>query len=249
VGTLYYISSAVEEGLKESVDMNIDRYVGKGFTDLATGEGWSIPLSVTSDLAALGELKPGEGSDVEVFNSLVVWKALSRLTPALANEGRLWTRLAHVECFQFSRDRWMKKLKGPEAVKSARAHFFGDTMTRRRDDNSIGRLWWNAYIARQAMHANHHDGLKALLRRADIRSNIVERARTGRMPRLAGGLLRAVLQKTALAASEEGFRTFMKNVNRLGGGVLFELMEPTEIDQWLERCLPPVRDEQARIRG
>jgi len=238
MSTLHYVSSHVEEQLKESVEQNIARYVRDGFSDLATLEGWAVPLSVPSDLAVLRDLRPGEGADVEIFNSLVVWKALSKLTPALANEGRLWTRLAHVDCFEFSRDRWMKKLKGPAATKSARAHFFGDTRTRRRDDNAIGRLWWNAFIAKQAMPGNHHDGLKALLRSADIRSNIVERARTARMPRLAGGLLRVVLQRPSVAPNEEGFRAFMKNVNRLGGGVMFELMEPTGVDRWLERCLP-----------
>jgi hypothetical protein len=238
VGTLYYVSSKVEEELKASVDENIDRYLGNGFTDLAIGEGWSIPISIQCDLEALRQLRQGESPEAEVLNSLVVWKALSRLTPALANEGRIWTRLAHVECFEFSRDRWMRGKRGTAAVKAARIHFFGDTRTRRRDDNAIGRLWWNAYIARQSMPSNHHEGLKALLQNSDIRSNIVERARTGRIPSLAGGLLRVVAHKPEVAANAKRFRDFMKNVNRLGGGILFELMEPEEIDQWLERCIP-----------
>lgn len=238
MGTLYYISSKVEDELKTTVEGNIARYLGNGFADLAAGDGWAIPISISCDLEALKQLQQGEGPDVEVLNSLIVWKALFRLTPALANEGRIWTRLTHVECFEFSRDRWMRGKRGATAVKAARIHFFGDTRTRRRDDNAIGRLWWNAYIAKQSMPSSHHEGLKALLQNADIRSNIVERARTGRIPRLAGGLLRVVAHKPEVASNANRFRDFMKNVNRRGGGILFELMEPEEIDRWLDHCIP-----------
>ena len=249
MATLFYVSTRIEEELKESVGQNIDRYTGQGFTDVSSGEGWAIPLSLQADPVALHRLNASGGSEIEVANSLVVWTALGKLTPALANEGRLWTRLTHVECFEYSRERWMGGLVGEAAVKSARAHYFADTRTRRRDDNAIGRLWWNAFVAKQAMPGNHLDGLKALLRSADIRSNIVERARTGSMARLAGGILRAVSQKPALAGSESGFRTFMKNVNRLGGGVLFELMEPGDIDRWLEKCLPKLQEATAGSAG
>ena len=106
----------------------------------------------------------------------------------------------------------------------------------------------NLWLTDGASPAVHYM-MKALLRSADIRSNIVERARTGSMARLAGGILRAVSQKPALAGSESGFRTFMKNVNRLGGGVLFELMEPGDIDRWLEKCLPKLQEATAGSAG
>lgn len=236
--TLYYLSSKIEDSLKESVADNLGRYAGDGFEEYAQEEGWCIPLSLPVDLSVLGRLNPKGGADCEVANSLAVWAGLGKLTPALASEGRLWTRLCHVECFEYARNRWMNGLAGEKALKSARAHFFADTLTRRRDDNAIGRLWWNAYVAKLALPGRQHDALKALLRTADIRSNIVERARTIRMQQLAGGVLRFVLSDQKVTATEETFRAFMRNINRLGGGILFHLMEPAEVDRWLERCIP-----------
>lgn len=237
---LYYVSTKVEEQLIQSVKDNVGRYQSDGFADLATEEGWSVPLSVQVDRAMLKRLDPAGTPEAEVKNSLVVWAALGKLTPALANEGRIWSRLTHVECFEYTRDRWMKGQKGKDPLKLARAHFFGDTMTRRRDDNGIGRLWWNAYIAKQAMPGNHGEALKALLKTADIRSNVVERTGTVRMVPLAAGILRAILALPKVVASEDGFRAFMKNTNKLGGGVLFHLMTPADVDLWLTRCIPKV---------
>lgn len=237
MGTLYYVSTSVEDRLRDTVADNIERYTGKGFADLASTEGWGIPLTLQVDPDALHRLNAEGTPEAEVANSLVVWSALGKMTPALANEPRLWTRLSHVECFDYTRDRWLRGKYGEAAVKSARAHFFADTMTRRRDDHAIGRLWWNAFIARQALPGQHLDALKALLRSADIRSNVVERARTGRMPQLAGGILRAVILNPDVTATEESFRVFMKRINRMGGGVMFQLMERDEVDQWLARCL------------
>jgi hypothetical protein len=88
------------------------------------------------------------------------------------------------------------------------------------------------------MPAQHHEALKALLRTADIRSNVVERSRFGSLPTLAGGILRAVASVPEVTATENAFREFMKTINLRGSGVLFEIMDTAEIDRWLSACLP-----------
>jgi hypothetical protein len=233
---LRYLSSHVFDNLRENVTINLARYLEGDFTDLAEAEGWAIPLTFEADLEPLKNLKPGLGPDVEVVNSLLVWQSLSRLPPALANEGRLWARLVHVEALPYARARWVGERSGQAAEEAINKHFFGETRTRCRDDNAIGRLWWNAYIARLAMPENHQLALKAILRTADIRSNIIERAWISSRPRVAAAIVRAILRNRLIAASEIAFRGFMKRLNRQGGGVLFEAMSDGEVDALMDAC-------------
>jgi hypothetical protein len=234
---LRYVSTRVEERLRSSVRENLTRYLETGFGDLASSEGWAIPLTVKVDLEPLKLLRADVNPESEVLNSLLMWKALSHLTPSLANEGRIWTRITHVEGYAYAKARWVGDRTGEAAIQAIEAHFFGDTRTRRRDDNAIGRLWWNAYVARQAMQNSHHDALKALLQSADIRSNIVERPWTGSRPAVAGAVLRAIIRNPAVTASEKSFREFMKAVNRNGGGVVFEIMSERAVDAFMDACV------------
>jgi hypothetical protein len=234
---LMYLSERTERELREGVSGNLRRYLTGDFSEFADTRDWTIPLSIVADLEPLTNLKAGDGADIEVFNSLLVWKSLSGLTPSLANEGRIWTRLTHLEGLEFARQRWIGDLVGPRAEKAIAAHFFGVTRTARRDDNAIGRLWWNAYIARQAMPGRHHEALKALLGRADIRLNVVERPWYSTRPKVAAAIVRTLVRMPALAASEQGFREFMKALNRRGGGVLFEVMSDGDIDVFFDACV------------
>jgi hypothetical protein len=235
---LLYISDQVDQRLQESIRENLTRYLESGFADLSTNEGWAIPLSLKVDLTPLTRLSVATGSEAEVFNSLQVWQCLSHMTPSLANEGRIWTRLCHVEGLAYARARWIGARTGEDAEDAVTVHFFGHTRTRRRDDNAIGRLWWNAYIARQAMPGKHHEALKTLLKTADVRSNIVERAWMTSRPSLAGAVLRAIIRSPVSTATEDAFRRFMKTVNRNGGGMLFEAMSSAELDSFVDGCLP-----------
>ena len=162
---------------------------------------------------------------------------LQELSPSLANEERIWVRLSHVEAFSYSRDRWLNGLEGTQAVAdSVRLHLFARTQTGLRDDHAISRLWWNAYIARHCYPHNPDRGLELLLTRADVRSNLVERIwLTGRR-RLATGVFRSMEADPHVLSSERSFREFMKAVNLLGGGIVFEAMADGEIDAFLARC-------------
>jgi hypothetical protein len=123
-----------------------------------------------------------------------------------------------------------------EMIHAIRLHFFGRTRTSRRDDNAIGRLWWNAYIAKQSMPDDHYAGLKALLKFADVRMHMVERPWIGTRPKLAGGILRGIHRNPDIAPSGESFAKFMRSLNKRGGGIVFEAMADDAIDSWMDRC-------------
>ncbi len=119
---LCYVATSVEESLRNSVPANIDRYIKTGFDDLAESDGWALRLTISADLAPLKQLKTESGTDAEVFNSLLVWQSLGHLTPSLASEGRIWTRLCHVECLEYARARWVAGRKGASAIAAVETH-------------------------------------------------------------------------------------------------------------------------------
>jgi hypothetical protein len=233
---LKYLSEKVANDLRDNVKTNVTRYQNGNFTDLVDDGGWSIELNLDVDLGLLKELEGDKGTEAEVKNSLLVWKTLSHMTPSLARENRIWTRLTHVECLAYARARWLKNISAEDLEDSVIAHFFADTQTRCRDDNAVGRLWWNVYIANSAMPSDLEGALKAMLKTADIRSNVVERPWVTSRPKIAAGILRAIIRNPIITETEAAFRTFMKTVNRRGGGMLFELMDDIELNSFMDEC-------------
>ena len=231
------VAPSVVESLRDNIAGNLPRYLSGDFKDLAAGEDWSRVLQVEGNLEPLSRLDTAEGPKSEIINSLLVWQALSHLPAALATEAVIWTRLTHCEGLKFSRARWIRGMSGPQAEKTISTHFFADTRTQCRDDNAIGRLWWNAYIARIAMPDDHAGALKQLLKSADIRSNIVERAWVSSRPPVLRALMRAMNRRPEATATEQAFRDFMKSVNRRGGGILFEAMTEVEVDGFMDQCV------------
>jgi hypothetical protein len=234
---LKYLSTATVDSLRENIAVNIERYRSGDFSDLMQEGEWDITLDVQADLEPLAQLDPAGTPEAEISNSRLVWEALQHLTPTLACEEGIWTRLTHVECLPFARARWIgAEADDNEVAKSVQDHFFAATLTSRRDDNAISRLWWNAYIASLAAPGPGLAALDLILKKADIRSNFVERSLTASRPPLAAGIVRIMEREQWVTGREENFRAFMRTLNRLGGGMLFEVMPEGEIDDFMVSC-------------
>jgi hypothetical protein len=249
--TLKYLSEPKLTELREKVHVNYDRYTKGNFLDLTADNGWSIELGLKVDLDRLKGLDPRGGprvrdsAECEIKNALLVWSVFEGLSPALATEERIWARLTHLECLEFTRKRWLDVSNKDEGIKAINKHFFASTQTGVRDDNSVSRLWWGAYIAKLAMPDDHETALKTILSKADIRSNLVERSRTGSRPVLAAAIIRAMVSDPRIAESEDGFREFMKIMNRMGGGELFEVMPVSDVDRFIKQCADRARAAMA----
>lgn len=233
---LKYVRDEVISKLWSEVFSHRKRYLNKDFKDMSSADGWNIELSIEVDLSHLEKLDPTKGVEQEVSNSLLVWKALHNLTPSLACENRIWSRLSHVECLQYSRKRWLAGVKEEELVETIRTHFFAPGRTGYRDDHSVSRLWWNAYIAKKVRPNDQAGALELMIKRADIRSNIVERASTARRVPVTAALLRLMEREASVTSKEGNFRDLMKVVNRQCGGVLFEALSDNAADAIMNDC-------------
>jgi hypothetical protein len=232
---LKYASNAMVDFLRDNIEAHLPRYTGGEFADLP-GE-CNIDLRIEADLAPLSDLDSSGRAEAEIRNSELVWRALHAVTPVLAYEEGLWVRLTHIECLQFARSRWLKAENDKAGLaKSVGLHFFANSLTKRRDDNAISRLWWNAFIANRIAPSDRVGALKAILKSADIRSNIVERSQTASRRALCAGIVRAIRNFPQLTGAEDDFRRFMKELNRQGGGAVFEAMSQGQIDSFVWKC-------------
>jgi hypothetical protein len=233
---LIYLSEKKAAELKSSILENIDLYKNDGFIDQKDESGWKIELDLKADLSPLQDLVGKPGNDAEVANSLSVWQALHEVPASFATENRFWARLSHVECFSYSQSRWLNLTKSDEKIaKQVQDHFFASSLTKYRDDHSIGRLWWNAFVAKMLMPHDQEQALKLILLKADIRSNLLERPLTFSRQNVGRGILRKMMRTPEVHGTEDGFRMFMKEINKFGGGLVFEAFDDLECDQFMDR--------------
>lgn len=240
---LHYLSVLAEETLFEQVGNNLARYRGDGFRDCAGDFGWNLEMTLEADFEPLEKLsfKPEVDSQSKAKsdfnNSLLVWKALHILSPSLAREKRFWARLSHVECFEYTKARWLSDADDEKAAKSIRTHFFARGLTGCRDDNSLGRLWWSAYIAKMALPSDQERALELIYSSADVRSNLIERPGTASRPIISAAILRALSKDSWLTDREINFRAFMKDLNLHGGGLVFEALGDDVLEAFMASCI------------
>ena len=243
---LRLLSQPVLDRLANEIGQNIGRYRTGDFADLATGNGWAIESRLASwDPTIAARLDPSGTPDAEIRNSLLVWNSFTGMTPALAREERLWARLCHVELLDFARARWVHgNDKDPNMV---RIHLFANGTTGCRDDNAVGRLWWNAHVASLASPGDVEAGLRLLLARANYRMQIIERANTGFREPLVRGILRMLAVEPWLDIDDEAIVDFMIEVNKRSGSIVFEALDDAGVDAHLSACLKFAQARNPRV--
>jgi len=245
---LKYLSDKALAELRGGIDANHLRYRGEGFADLAQSPAWDIGLGIEYDdalLATLDKSRPQVIAGIDLENSKIVGQALSRLTPTLANEERIWARLAHVDAFDYSKARWLDSEGDEKLSASVEKHMFASTQTGIRDDHSLSRLWWNYHIAKTCQPNDIEGALALILKTTDIRLNFVERIWMTSRRAIASAALKAMAEDAWVTATASNFRDFMKALNRFGGGIVFEALDAAETEAFVARCLAEVKKKFA----
>ena len=229
---LRFVSEAILVDLHSKIDANLQLYASGDFAALAAQNGWSIESKLVQvDVTSLATLDgTSRSAEADVANSRLVHKALSGMTPAIAADERIWVRLAHVECLPYSRARWLSGFEGDKLIDKVDKHMFARGRTGVRDDNAISRLWWNMHIASIADPQDPDAALELIVKRADIRMQFVERPGSAARRPVAQAVVRGMRRDPWIVSSEDAFRKFMIELNRNGGGVLFEALDESKID-------------------
>lgn len=235
MGPLKLLSAEIVERLTNDVPSNLERYTSGDFTDLCKDAGWAIETNAAQwNDSATAKLSADSTPEAEVKNSLLVYDALPGLTPAMARDERIWARLCHVECLEYVRARWLKP--GTSVESRIRTHCFAPGLTGCRDDNAIGRLWWNTHVAKLANPDDIELALNRLLARANIRLQVIDRADTAFRQPLIAGVVR-MLGDSWFSTYDAAVADFMFEVNKASGGIIFEALSEKETDAHLAFCL------------
>lgn len=246
---LPYFSTRAADDLSAAVAENLERYVSGDFSAFLAKPGNSLTIPVDVDLDALSALSFEQVPEADYKNALIVWGAFRRLTPNLACENRVWTRICHGEALPYARGRWLTGLEGDKLIKAIQIHLFATTQTMCRDDNAISRLWWSAFAAHRADPGDFETSLRLILKTADIRSNFIERPWISSRRSVASALLRKMKSEPWLTEKEINFRETMKALNVDGAGIAFEVLPETKanevIDLAVEHAMTAVGSFQA----
>ena len=232
------LTSEAQNKLQKGIEENLILYKEAGFDYLMSFKQNTMDIGLKADLSPLNQLIKENPKENEVENSLLVWDALKTIPASLATENRFWTLITHVNCYDYTKARWPDTVcdEEQESVKQIKKHFFAIGTGGYRDDNAISRLWWNAYIANNLRPTNIKSALELILKKADIRSGLIERPLSFYRPNLSRAILDKMEVIDTITAKENNFREFMIQVNLFGGGVLFECMDSQQCASFVDKC-------------
>jgi hypothetical protein len=244
------------DGLKSSVPSNLGNYrrEDKWATQLGTKTSREIETRVEMKSALTLDEPDGENlKDLE--NAIRVHKALQQLTPLQARDPRVWTRLAHVDCWKYMRGRWpVERWEKGGAEKVARGvvgrYFVPGSDSRALLRNGIARLWWTAQLTYDATRDNPYELTSVLFSKEDIMQQMVER-NMGRGPEILTGFLEFLLQNksellTGGDKNRDRIRRLAKFLNMYGGVCLLDCLSQTDIIRVLSAEFAKVLASEAR---
>jgi hypothetical protein len=224
--------------LLSNVGSNLDKYLRKDKWVLEVGSQSIRDLPTRIEIKSPLTLdEPDDDNLKDLENAIRVHKALNQLTPLQARDPRLWTRLTHVDCWQYMRKRWPLERFAADSEKGGRfitaRYFISQSDSRALMRNGIARLWWTAHMSYDAQRKNSYELTSVLLYTLDITQQIMER-NMGRAPVIVTGFLEFLMQNkdTLLVAGDLGrdrVRRLAKFLNMYGGVCLLDCLTQTDI--------------------
>jgi len=224
--------SAVRE-LYEAVPQKLSVYRNGSFDVLLSDSSLFLNTPCALDPQGIEGLKNNLSSSDEVKSCLAIANGLDGVTPYLARDERLWTRLTHFDFFEYSRARWPIPDDDDKAIIHIRKHFFARDSRGIERDNAISRLWWMSELCKRVQNLSLKEALTAFLYQSDVRASIIERPTTSQNPNVLSVVINKLHESYLGDKSlfeREKFRALMKQLNIQGGVRLLEALNPADIE-------------------
>jgi hypothetical protein len=254
--------SAFVNSLRSNIAMNLDRYRRNEKWVQEIGQRSSRDLDTKIEIKGAFQLdEPDKDNLKDLENAIRVHKLLQQLTPLQARDPRLWTRLTHVDCWQYMRKRWQVERHESDPDKAARyiasRYFVTGTDSRALLRNGVARLWWTAHLTHDAARNNPYELTAVLLSTLDITQQILER-NMGRAPAVLTGFLDFLLQNKALLLTggdqnRVRIRKLAIALNLYGGVCLLDTLSQMEILKILagelQRALAREKSKDVKVKA
>lgn len=214
-------------------------------------ESWALSKALKSDTAIETGLQFREELDLmmpdarglhDLENSMRVHRSLPKLSRLQARDPRLWTRLAHVECWPYMIKRWPvgqnSENEKKQVNKVLSRYFVRQSQSRALLRNGISRLWWIAELTFDPLRDNPYELTTVLLAALDITQTIMER-NFGRSNSIATAFLEIIQARRDLLIDEGNTSRFRvrelgKFINMQGGLTVMDMLTKDQIKRLLE---------------
>lgn len=244
MSSLYIFKESFVQRLRVSVKSNIRNYLIDDVWVNNIGTPSERELPTMLDKEFLPELiQPSDDKLYDIENSILLHKALSKLTPLQARDPRLWTRLSHVEYWGYMRKRWQVERYIASGEKKAEGrilerYFILQSQGRSLIRNGISRLWWSAYLSHNSTRENPYELTHVLMSTLDITQSLLERS-IGRAPNILHGFLEFLNRHKdeLLSGGNENrlrIRHLAKFLNMYGGVSVLDYLSDAQIIEMLE---------------
>lgn len=247
---LAYFSNAFVGKLRETAAANAANYEsGSAWLDSLAASGSYVHESNQVVDPPPQLLIAGDDTAAhDAANAQRVFEWLSKLTPAIAMEERLWAYLTHVVFAEYMRARW--PVTGASAIH--RRYLFEGKSFASLSRNGIARLWWAAFLTRDEEREAPYELTGTLFLRQDIQVSLLERS-LGKCRRVRFAVLEFLKANADWLATESFGRRIqllLKEMNLLGGVAILDAVPPAELQAFLQRVGEKlVRDENSQELG
>lgn len=231
-----YLTGKAVEGLRQKIGEHLEWYYDPGNVESPIRllqEEWRETRIEIESLAERLKIEGTKPSDNDAENALIMYEALSVLTPWQAIDERFWVWLTHFECAEYIAKRWLgsRPKDSKKAIKQVENHFFARDSRAMIRDNGVSRLWWLGYIAHKVYSDEPNLFLEIVLHRQDVRSALIERPSVSMNTEVLTGIFDVMREhwqdggQQAPLFKREVFRAWMVSLNRRGGLVLMDALQ------------------------
>lgn len=243
--TLSVLNNDACKYLQDSLEDNFEQYKDKKswfvrWTELK-GLHWELPTVLQfSNSVELINKNGDKNYDLE--NSIRIHKGLP-LTRIQAQDTRLWTKLCHVEYWEYMRSRWDIETYGKDKSSQLayiKSHYFvAQSRSRALIRNGLARLWWSAEITFDDTRDNRYELTGVLFRHLDTLKNLLER-NFGRNPHVTRTFLEFMVDNREECmeqgtTSRDLVRHLSKALNLRGGVSVLDCLSTSDITEFLSR--------------
>jgi hypothetical protein len=188
---------------------------------------------------------PDEGNRYDLDNSIILHQSLPGLSPVQARDPRLWTYLAHVDCWGYMQARWGDVSKGLNYIKEH--YFVASDASRALSRHGIARLWWYGHLSFDESRSNPYELTAVLLDKLDITQTVLERS-LGRNRVVRLTFLEFLLENNDLflKSGDRGrlaVRALAKSLNLHGGDCLLDALRREDIRAVFNKELPRLQSD------
>lgn len=171
-------------------------------------------------------------NDAENAKRIYTW--LSKLTPALAMEERLWAYLTHVVFIDYMKARW--PVENVNTIQ--RRYLFEGKSFASLSRNGISRLWWAGFLTHDGLRKNPFELTETLFLRQDIHVSLLERSiskcKSARFAVL--DFLRENNEWFSTKSFGKRIQLLLKEMNLLGGVVILDAVPPEDLRLFLKKA-------------